>query len=165
MAEIELLVNGARRKVDVDPDTPLIYVLRNDLGLKGAKLACALEQCGACKVLVDGTAEFSCREPVAGFSGRRITTIEGLAGDGGLHPVQRAFVQLRAAQCGYCIPGIIIAAKALLDEHPAPDDSDIRSALRDHLCRCGTHTRIIAAIKQAARDIAASEKTPGDITP
>jgi len=125
-------------------------VLRNDLGLKSCKFACGLEQCGACKVLVDGKAEYSCSKAVADFQGRRIVTLEGLADGDSLDNLQQAFIEERAAQCGYCTSGMIIAAKALLDNYPQPDDSDIRQALDDNLCRCGTHPRIIKAIQRAA---------------
>jgi len=148
--EISLHVNGQEHRLEIDPATPLIYVLRNELGLKGVKLGCGLEQCGACKVLVDGKAEFSCSSPVGGFTGKLITTIEGLGIPDQPDPVQQAFIDERAAQCGFCIPGVVIAARALLDSNPHPDDAAIRAALADHLCRCGTHNRILKAIKRAA---------------
>lgn len=151
--KISLNVNGQTHALDVDPSTPLIYILRNDLGLKGVKLGCGLEQCGACKVIVDGEAEFSCSSPVAGFEGKSITTIEGLGTPDNPHPVQQAFIDERAAQCGYCIPGMVIATKALLDTNPQPDDEAIYAALSDHLCRCGTHNRILRAIKRAAKGV------------
>ena len=149
---IALDVNGRTRHVEVEPDTPLLLVLRNDLDLTAAKFGCGLEQCGACKVIVDGEAVFSCREPVVAFAGRRITTLEGIGTPQKLHPLQRAFIEEQAAQCGYCIPGIIVAAKVLLDRNPDPADAEIRSALEDHLCRCGSHARIIKAVKRAAQD-------------
>jgi nicotinate dehydrogenase subunit A len=152
-APIALDVNGRVHQVSVEPGTPLLYVLRNDLGLTAAKFGCGLEQCGACKVLVDGEALPSCRAPVESFVGRRITTLEGLATGGRLDPLQRAFVDEQAAQCGYCIPGIIMAAKALLDRQPEPTDAEIRAALADHLCRCGAHARIIKAVQCAAREM------------
>ena len=148
--EISLHVNGQEHRLEIDPATPLIYVLRNELGLKGVKLNCGLEQCGACKVLVDGKAEFSCSSPADGFTGKLITTIEGLGIPDQPDPVQQAFIDERAAQCGFCIPGVVIAARALLDSNPHPDDAAIRAALADHLCRCGTHNRILKAIKRAA---------------
>jgi len=151
---IALDVNGRIRHVQVEPDTPLLWVLRNDLGLTAAKFGCGLEQCGACKVIVDGEAVYSCREPVGSFVGRRITTLEGISTAAQLHPLQRAFIEEQAAQCGYCIPGIIVAAKALLDHNPRPEDADIRAALADHLCRCGSHARIIGAVQRAAREMA-----------
>ena len=153
MATISLIVNGQSHQLDVDPGTPLLYVLRNHLGLKGAKFGCGLEQCGACKVLVDGEPAFSCNTPVAAFPDREITTIEGIGSRDKLHPIQQAFIAERAAQCGYCVPGIIVAAEALLAADPTPDDQAINAALADHLCRCGAHSRIIKAIKRAAREM------------
>ena len=150
---IALDVNGSVREVEVDPGTPLLSVLRNDLGLTAAKFGCGLEQCGACKVIVEGEAIYSCREPVESFVGRRITTLEGIGTPERLHPVQRAFIEEQAAQCGYCIPGIIVAAKTLLDRNPDPADAQIRAALEDHLCRCGSQARIIKAVKRAAQDV------------
>jgi nicotinate dehydrogenase subunit A len=150
---IALDVNERMRQVEVEPDTPLLWVLRNDLGLTAAKFGCGLEQCGACKVIVDGEAVYSCREPVESFVGRRITTLEGIGTAEQLHPLQRAFIEEQAAQCGYCIPGIIVAAKALLDRNRSPADAEIRAALEDHLCRCGSHARIIKAVQRAARDM------------
>lgn len=154
MANIRLTVNGRAHQVDVDPGTPLLYVLRNDLGLKGAKYGCGLEQCGTCKVLVDGEPVCSCNSPVELFQEREITTIEGIGSETDLHPIQQAFISERAAQCGYCIPGMIIAAKALLDRNPKPDNAEIQAALADHLCRCGTHPRIIKAIQRASMELA-----------
>ena len=151
---IALDVNGRVHEVQVEPDTPLLYVLRNDLGLTAAKFGCGSEQCGACKVIVDGEAVFSCRSPVDAFAGRRITTLEGIGTPPQLHPLQRAFIEEQAAQCGYCIPGILIAAKVLLDHNPRPTDAEIRAALADHLCRCGAHARIIKAVQRAAKDMA-----------
>jgi nicotinate dehydrogenase subunit A len=152
MAEpIALEVNGRVREVEVEPDTPLLLVLRNDLGLTAAKFGCGLEQCGACKVIVDGEAVYSCRTPVEAFVGRRITTLEGIGTADDLHPLQRSIVEEQAAQCGYCIPGILVAAKALLDHNPDPSDAEIRGALEGHLCRCGSYARIIAAVKRAIR--------------
>ncbi len=153
MTNFTLVVNGHNHVVTADPDTPLIYVLRNDLGLKGVKLGCGLEQCGACMVLVDGKAEMSCSAPAGSFVERPITTIEGLGTADDLHPIQRAFMAERAAQCGYCIPGMIISTKALLDKNPDPSEPEIRAGLADNLCRCGTHGSILKAIKRAAREI------------
>ena len=155
MESIALEVNGQVHQVRVDPETPLLYVLRNDLGLTAAKVGCGLEQCGACTVLADGEAVYSCRTPISAFRGRRITTLEGIGTPDHLHPLQRAFVEEDAAQCGYCIPGIIVAAKALLDRNPAPTDAEIRQALVKHLCRCGTHSRILKALRRAAREMSA----------
>ncbi|MFQ5660604.1 MAG: (2Fe-2S)-binding protein [Gammaproteobacteria bacterium] len=151
MSTIKLKVNGAVHEVVADPETPLIYVLRNDLGLKGVKLGCGQEQCGACKVLVDGEAAFSCAVPVGGFAGKTITSIEGLGSAEDPDPVQQAFIDERAAQCGYCIPGMVISVKALLNRNPHPDELQIREALADNLCRCGTHHRILRAVRRAAR--------------
>ena len=149
--DVVLDVNGEMHRVRVDPDTPLLYILRNDLGLPGAKFGCGLEQCGACKVLVDGEALPTCRAAVASFQGRAIVTIEGLGDPDHLHPIQQAFIHEEAVQCGYCIPGMIVGAKALLDGNPDPTDEDIRAALAIHLCRCGTHARIVKAVRRAAR--------------
>ena len=153
MPKVNLIVNGHEHHLDVDEKTPLIYVLRNDLGLKGSKLGCGQEQCGACMVIVDGKAEFSCAAPVAAFENRAITTIEGIGTADNLHILQQAFVTECAAQCGYCIPGIIVTAKALLDSDPNPDEEAIRAALSNNLCRCGTHAQVIKAILRAARDM------------
>jgi nicotinate dehydrogenase subunit A len=155
MAEtITLEVNGRVHHLQVDPETPLLYVLRNDLGLTAAKVGCGLEQCGACKVIADGEAVFTCRTPVEAFRGRRITTLEGIGTPDSLHPLQRAFIAETAAQCGYCIPGIIVAAKALLDRNVTPTDAEIREALALHLCRCGTHARVLKAVRRAAVEMA-----------
>ncbi|MBS1256223.1 MAG: Nicotinate dehydrogenase subunit A [Deltaproteobacteria bacterium] len=153
MAKISINVNGQEHQLDVDERTPLIYVLRNDLGLKGTKLGCGLEQCGACKVLVDGKAEFSCNTPVSVFENRTVTTIEGIGTPDKLHPIQQAFVKEKAAQCGYCIPGIIMAIKALLDVNPEPDRETVCEALSDNLCRCGTHPQILKAAMRAAKEM------------
>ena len=153
MSELHLTINGNAHVVDVDPKTPLIYILRNDLGLKAAKLGCALEQCGACMVIVDGKTEFSCSTPVGAFADKSITTLEGIGSAKALHPIQQAFVEERAAQCGYCIPGMIVATKALLDENPDPSELQIREALAQNLCRCGTHASIIKAVLRAAREM------------
>ena len=151
---ITLTVNGKSHSVSAEPETALLYVLRNDLKLKGARFGCGLGQCGACTVLVDGKPVQSCDFPLSATAGKSITTIEGLAPDGELHPLQAAFIAEQAAQCGYCVTGIIMAAKALLDANPRPADAEIRSALKGNLCRCGTHQRILNAIKRAAREIA-----------
>lgn len=147
-------MNGKSHAVSAEPETPLLYVLRNDLQLKGARFGCGLGQCGACTVLVDGKPVQSCDLPLSAAAGKAITTIEGLAPDGELHPLQAAFIAEQAAQCGYCITGIIMAAKALLDANPRPADAEIRSALKGNLCRCGTHQRILNAIKRAAGEMA-----------
>ncbi len=152
LRSIRLRVNGREHTFRVDPATPLIYILRNDLGLKAAKLACGLEQCGACKVLIDGQARPSCKIPVGELQGREIVTLEGLAADGSLHPVQQAFIDEQAAQCGYCGSGMIMVAQALLDRNPNPTESDVRAALNANLCRCGTHNRIVRAVLRAAQE-------------
>jgi len=151
---ITLTVNGKSHSVSAEPETALLYVLRNDLKLKGARFGCGLGQCGACTVLVDGKPVQSCDFPLSAAVGKAIITIEGLAPDGELHPLQAAFIAEQAAQCGYCVTGIIMAAKALLDANPRPADAEIRSALKGNLCRCGTHQRILNAIKRAAKEIA-----------
>ena len=147
---ITLDVNGQRHEVGAEPETPLLYVLRNDLKLKGARFGCGLGQCGACTVLVDGKPVQSCDLPLSAAAGKPITTIEGLAANGKPHPLQQAFIDEQAAQCGYCVTGIIMTAKALLDANPHPSDAEIREALKGNLCRCGTHQRILRAIHRAA---------------
>ena len=147
--EITLKVNGGIHRVLVEPDTPLLYVLRNDLGLKGAKFACGLEQCGACKIIIDGQAVPSCRIPVQSVQGCEITTIEGLGTPDDLHPLQKAFIDEQAVQCGFCVSGMIIAAKALLDRNPCPTDADIQADMSANLCRCGVYERVLGAIKRA----------------
>ncbi|MBI3936491.1 MAG: (2Fe-2S)-binding protein [Betaproteobacteria bacterium] len=154
MAEtFTLNVNGASRRVTVEPETPLLYVLRNDLSLKGARFGCGLGQCGACTVIIDGAAVQSCDVPVSAVGDRAITTIEGISTPGKPHPLQQAFVDEQAAQCGYCATGIIMSAKALLDRDPAADEAAIRAALAKNLCRCGTHNRILRAIRRAQREL------------
>ena len=148
---ISLKVNGATRAVDAAPDTPLLYVLRNDLELNGAKYGCGLAQCGACTVLVDGKATRSCVTPIDGLQKSEITTIEGLGTRDKLHALQRAFIDEQAVQCGYCINGMIMSAKELLDRNPRPSEQDVRAALEGNLCRCGTHNRIIRAVLRAAQ--------------
>jgi nicotinate dehydrogenase subunit B len=148
--EITLRVNGQLHTVLVEPDTPLIYVLRNDLGLKGTKMACGLEQCGACTVLLDGDAVPSCRLPVRSVQGREITTIEGIGTEGNLHPLQQAFLEEQSLQCGFCTSGIIVTAKALLDRNPNPSVGEIKAMLAKNLCRCGVNHRVIRAIQRAA---------------
>jgi len=148
--ELTLRVNGVDRRLDVDPRTPLLYVLRNDLGLTAAKFGCGLEQCYACSVLVDGEAVTSCATAVEAFAGREITTLEGIGTPEALDPVQRAFLEEEAAQCGYCVPGMIVRAKAFLAAHPEPSDDEIRAAFAPHLCRCGSQPRIVRAVRRAA---------------
>jgi len=147
-----LTVNGRTHAVAAEPETALLYVLRNDLKLKGARFGCGMGQCGACTVLVDGKPVQSCDFPLSAAAGKSVTTIEGLAQNGKLHPLQRAFIEEQAAQCGYCATGIIMSAKALLDTNPRPTESDIRTALKGNLCRCGTHYRILRAIRRAAAE-------------
>ena len=148
--ELTLRVNGVDHLVRVDPQTPLLYVLRNDLGLTAAKFGCGLEQCYACAVLVDGEAVTSCATAAGAFAGKEITTLEGIGTPERLDPLQRAFLEEEAAQCGYCIPGIIVGAKALLTRTPQPSDDEIRAALAPHLCRCGSQPRIVKAVRRAA---------------
>ena len=147
---MSLKVNGATRVVSAEADTPLLYVLRNDLELNGAKFGCGLGQCGACTVLVDGRAARSCITAIDTVAGSEITTIEGLGTIEKPHPLQRAFMEEQAAQCGYCINGMIMTAKELLDRNPKPTEQDVRQGLAANLCRCGTHGRIIRAVLRAA---------------
>ena len=147
---IRLIVNGQPRDVAADPETPLLYVLRNDLGLTGTKFGCGLGQCGACTVLVGGQAVRSCLMPVQAVAGQEVTTIEGLGSPERPHPLQAAFVEEQAVQCGYCTPGIVMAAKAILDQTPHPTDVQLKQALAGVLCRCGTHDRVIRAVMRAA---------------
>jgi nicotinate dehydrogenase subunit A len=148
---INIKVNGAMHSVPAEPDTPLLYVLRNDLGLNGAKFGCGLAQCGACTVLVDGKPARSCVTPIDTLGQSEITTIEGLGTAERPHPLQAAFMAEQAAQCGYCIAGVIMAAKALLDHNPQPSEVEVRQGLADNLCRCGTHNRIVRAVMRAAQ--------------
>jgi nicotinate dehydrogenase subunit A len=153
MATFALRVNGAVTTVSVEPDTPLLYVLRNDLELNGPKFGCGLAQCGACTVLVDGKPVRSCVASVATVAKGRITTIEGLGSSDKLHPLQRAFIAEQACQCGFCGNGMVMSAKALLDRNPRPSDRDIKQALNDHLCRCASHNRIVRAVQRAAAEM------------
>jgi aerobic-type carbon monoxide dehydrogenase small subunit (CoxS/CutS family) len=147
---VTFTVNGAAQAVDADPATPLLYVLRGDLRLDGAKYGCGLGQCGACTVLVDDRPVFSCLLPLAAVSGRRIRTVEGLGTPARLGPVQAAFEAEQAAQCGYCIAGMIMRAQALLEGNNRPTEAEVRAALSPNLCRCGTHMRILRAVRRAA---------------
>jgi nicotinate dehydrogenase subunit A len=147
---IALTVNGQTHQVDVDPATPLLYVLRDTLGMHGAKYGCGLGQCGACTVMLDKQAVFSCLTPVAVLEGRQIKTVEGLGTATHPGPLQQAFIDEQAAQCGYCIAGMIMRAQALLERNPSPTDAQIRAQMQPNLCRCGTHMRILAAIHRAA---------------
>ena len=149
--KIVLQVNGQSRSVDVAPDTPLLYVLRNDLQLDGPKFGCGLAQCGACTVLIDGEAIRSCVRRVDSVKGKQIVTLEGLGSPDRPHPVQAAFIEEQAAQCGYCINGMIMTSKAFLDKNPDPTEQQIRQALAGNLCRCGTHLEILRAVQRAAQ--------------
>ncbi|MCA1406312.1 (2Fe-2S)-binding protein [Ensifer sp. IC3342] len=159
---ISLTVNGSPHQVDVDPATPLLYVLRDDLALNGAKYGCGLGQCGSCTVVMDGEAVLSCMVPVMLVEGREITTIEGLGTIDEPGPLQQAFIELQAAQCGYCIPGMMMSAHALLRRKPRPSDAEIREALTTNLCRCGTHMRILAAIRRAGELMQAASLPEAD---
>jgi nicotinate dehydrogenase subunit A len=147
---INLTVNGKSHQIDAEPDTPLLYVLRDQLQLNGAKYGCGLGQCGACTVVVDGEAVFSCITPISVLPGRRITTLEGLGTADKPGALQAAFIEEQAAQCGFCIPGMIMRAEALLQRNPAPTDAQIRQHMNANLCRCGTHSRILRAVGRAA---------------
>jgi nicotinate dehydrogenase subunit A len=146
---LSIEVNGSKRTVAADPDTPLLYVLRNDLGLVGARFGCGSGQCGACFVLVDGRPMASCDLPLSFVGGRRVTTVEGLGGE---HPVQKALVSEQAAQCGYCMSGIVISAVALLQRNASPSEDEVKGALDKNLCRCGAHNRVVRAIMKAAHE-------------
>ena len=150
MPKISLRVNGKARVVDTEPDVPLLYVLRNDLELNGPKFGCGMAQCGACTVLMDGNAIRSCVTPVSAVQNKPVTTLEGLGTTKKLHKIQQAFIDEQAAQCGYCINGMIMTSKALLDKTPKPTDTEIKRALDGNLCRCGTHIRILRAVKRAS---------------
>ena len=154
METLSLTVNGVTQEITCDPSTPLLYILRNDLGLTGAKLGCGLEQCGACAVMIDGEATFCCNRPVGEITEKDIVTVEAPSNDPVGAAVQRALLAEGAAQCGYCTTGIVVAATSLLKENPAPDRNAIVAGLEDHLCRCGSHARVIAAIGRAAQELA-----------
>jgi nicotinate dehydrogenase subunit A len=147
---ITLNVNGQAQQVDADPDTPLLYVLRDHLQLNGAKYGCGLGQCGACTVMVDGRAVYSCVTPISVLENRRIKTVEGLGTAEDPGPMQRAFIEEQAAQCGFCIPGMMMRAQALLEANASPSKAEIRAHMSTNLCRCGTHMRILRAIERAA---------------
>ncbi len=155
---VQLQVNGRIHSLAVDGAVPLLQVLRNDLGLNGPKYGCGLGECGACAVLIDGVAARACSIPLAGVAGRGVTTLEGLGQAGALHPVQQAFIDTQAAQCGYCLNGMLMATVALLQRHPQPTDAQARTALQHHLCRCGTHIEILAAVQRAAQLLADAGK-------
>ena len=151
----ELEVNGQRRSVSAGADTPLLYVLRNDLGLVGSRFGCGTGQCGACFVIVEGKAVPSCDTPLWSVAGKKITTVEGLAKGGELHPVQKALLAEQAAQCGFCISGIAVAAAAFLSNHRNPSEEQVREALDRNLCRCGAHNRVVRAVLRAAKEMQA----------
>ena len=154
MAAINLVVNGRKHTVDVEPSTPLLYVLRNDLDLAGPRFGCGLGQCGACTVLIRGEAVRSCVRPVSQVANVEITTLEGLSKDGQLHPIQQAWIDEQVPACGFCQNGQILTAKALLDKNPNPSDADIRQGMQGALCRCMTYYRVQSAIKRAAKVMA-----------
>jgi nicotinate dehydrogenase subunit A len=162
---IELKVNGRSHNVSADPDTPLLYVLRDDLQLNAAKFGCGLGQCGSCTVLVDGAPTLSCVTPIMLLEGRQITTVEGLGTVEEPGPLQRAFIEEQAAQCGYCIPGMMMRAQALLQRNPRASDAEIRAYLEPNLCRCGTHMRILRAVKRAASLMGGPGSSPSTQTP
>jgi nicotinate dehydrogenase subunit A len=149
---VELTVNGVPRQVDAPPDTSLLDVLRGDLGLKGARFGCGMGLCGACFVLVEGTAVPACDTPLWSVEGKVVTTVEGLADGGRLHPVQQAVLDEQAGQCAFCVPGMVVSAAALLAEQSRPDEATVAAALDRHLCRCGIQRRMIAAVLRAGRD-------------
>ena len=156
-ATVLLHVNGRVQSLAVDGAVPLLTVLRNDLCLNGPKYGCGLGECGACMVLIDGRAARSCALPLAGVAGREVTTLEGLGSDATPHPVQQAFIQAQAAQCGYCLNGMVIATVSLLRRTPQPTEAQVRAALSHNLCRCGSHLEILAAVKLAAESMAAAD--------
>ena len=164
MASISFTVNARSVEITADGDTPLLDVLRNHLGLTGTRFGCGLEQCGSCMVLIDGLPEKSCGKALSAVAGKSVTTIEGLGTPSNPHPLQQAFIEMQAGQCGYCLSGILISAKALLDRNPNPTDAQTRQALKYHLCRCGTHVEILEAVKLAAaarRDPRPPQPLPG----
>ena len=160
MPDLELTVNGAKRRIQAPEATPLIYVLHNELGLTGSRYGCGLEQCGSCMVLVDGEPAYSCSREIGTLAGRAITTIEALGTASKLHALQQAFIDEQAGQCGYCLSGIIIEAKALLDRNPQPSRAEIVEVLDRHLCRCGTHQRIVRAVERAAEAMRTTMSKP-----
>ena len=149
-----ITVNGRTHSFEAAADTPLLYVLRNDLELNGAKYGCGFAQCGACTVVIEGKPVRSCVTPVSAVAGETITTIEGLGSNGAPHPLQKAFIEEQAAQCGYCANGMIMTAKIFLDKNPRPTEAQIKKALGANYCRCGTHNRIVRAIQRAAKEVA-----------
>ena len=162
---IALSVNGETYQIDADPDTPLLYVLCNELGLNGAKFGCGLGQCGACTVLIDGKPVFSCLLPVAAIADRKVRTLEGLGTEENPGPLQAAFETEQAAQCGYCIAGMIVRAQALLEKNLRPTEAELRAHMAPNLCRCGTHMRILRAIRRAARAMGGGVRETAERTP
>ena len=152
------ILNGATAAPDIEPDAPLLAALRGPLGLSGPRFGCGAEHCGACVVLVDGAPAYACTLPLAAVAGRRVETVEGLGTPDAPHPLQRAFIDLQAGQCGYCLSGILMASAALLRRVPRPTEAQVREALNPHLCRCGSHNRILRAVLRAAEEMA-----PGDV--
>jgi nicotinate dehydrogenase subunit A len=155
---MDLLVNGLRSRVETDPERPLLWVLRNDLGLTGAKYGCGEGQCGACTVLLDGVPHRSCLTSVGSATGKEITTIEGVADGERLHPVQQSFIECDAMQCGYCTPGMILESVALLRKHPSPSEAEIKQQLDGNICRCGAYNRIVQTVQKAAHAMAADAR-------
>ena len=155
-----LTVNGQSHEVDAEPDTPLLYVLRDDLKLNAAKFGCGLGQCGACTVIVDGKAVLSCVTPLLLLEGKKVTTLEGLGTIETPAPIQRAFIEEQAAQCGYCIPGMMMRAQALLETNKNPSDAEIRRHMQPNLCRCGTHMRILRAVHRAGQLMQTADASP-----
>jgi len=153
---MRLRVNGTEQTVQADASTPLLYVLRDELGLKGTRFGCGVNQCGACHVLVNGRSLPACDTPLWDVQGKAVLTVEGLAVNGVLHPLQQAFIDEQAAQCGYCLSGILISASELLASQPQPDEAQVRAALDKHLCRCGSHNRIVRAVLRAATQMQAA---------
>ena len=149
-----ITVNGRTHSVEAAADTPLLYVLRNDMELNGAKYGCGFAQCGACTVVIEGKPVRSCVTPLSAVAGKPITTIEGLGSNGAPHPLQKAFIEEQAAQCGYCANGMIMTAKTFLDKNPRPTEAQIKKALGANYCRCGTHNRIVRAVQRAAKEVA-----------
>jgi len=157
-----LKVNGQTYQIDAEADTPLLYVLRDDLKLNAAKFGCGLGQCGSCTVIIDGKAVLSCVTPLVLLEGKQVTTLEGLGTMSEPAPIQRAFMEEQAAQCGYCIAGMMMRAQALLQKNSKPTDDEIRTELQPNLCRCGTHMRILRAVRRAARLMDTAELSPSN---
>ena len=154
MTNVSLTINGTPVHLDVDPTKPLLAVLRDDLALRGSRFGCGTEQCGACMVLIDGEPAYSCAREIATVAGKHVTTVEGLARNGAPHPLQQAFVDEQAGQCGYCLSGILMSAAALLARNSKPSRAEVAAALDRHLCRCGVHNRIIRAVQKAGSAMA-----------